>query len=275
MMRRSQQAGPFGVAIVVLFVGVLGVLCAPCGAQVVGLKDTAPVTLTIDSVRGEPGAVVYVNVSLDTGGNEVSTVLLGLAYEDSMIVAVEAIPGQTIEDAGKEVGFAWPEAGVFKFIVFGGVEAIRDGFLVALKFEILDSAGDAAVPLEVAEVSAASPGGDSLEVEVAGGYVLVGDVSGVVVSPVSSEVHVGDTVRLSVEAIEADGAVFIWTSNMPGVASVSMQGVVTALSEGQATITATHAQSGASAQATVVVAKPRLAAPTHVRVSEGDRGPLV
>lgn len=82
------------------------------------------------------------------------------------------------------------------------------------------------------------------------------DVSGVAVYPATNDVAVGASVQLAaiVSPIGAPSSV-AWSSDTPGVAAVTQQGVVSGISEGTATITATSTATGAKAgTATVTVA---------------------
>ena len=73
------------------------------------------------------------------------------------------------------------------------------------------------------------------------------------VSPMSRDLTVGQTAQLTAEPLDAQGAVLSgrsveWSSSRPNVASVSGNGVVTALSAGSAVITATvEGKSGVAA----------------------------
>ncbi len=85
------------------------------------------------------------------------------------------------------------------------------------------------------------------------------DVASVVVTPASLSMRVGLTTPLQVQTLDADGGsltgrTVTWSSGNPSVATVDAQGVVTALSPGAATITATS--EGRSGQAAVTVTLP-------------------
>jgi len=85
----------------------------------------------------------------------------------------------------------------------------------------------------------------------------------VVVSPAADTVAPGDTLRLVAEAFDAnghrvEGAQFDWSSSAVAVARVNESGLVTAVAEGTATITATAGS--ASGTAAVTVAQPSLLA---------------
>jgi uncharacterized protein YjdB len=76
------------------------------------------------------------------------------------------------------------------------------------------------------------------------------------VSPTSRDLAVGQSVQLTAEPLDAQGAVLqgrtvTWTSSRPSVASVSASGVVTGLSPGGAAITATVEGKSAAAAVTV------------------------
>ena len=78
----------------------------------------------------------------------------------------------------------------------------------------------------------------------------------VVVSPAADTVAPGDTLRLAAEAFDANGHVvvdaeFTWESSAISVATVDGSGLVTAVAEGTATITATAGDARGTAEITV------------------------
>ncbi len=82
------------------------------------------------------------------------------------------------------------------------------------------------------------------------------EVAAVTVTPASASVAVGATVQLSASPTKVDGQVVagvpvVWTSETPSVATVSSKGVVTGVSPGAATITASSG--GHAGQATITV----------------------
>ena len=83
-------------------------------------------------------------------------------------------------------------------------------------------------------------------------------VSAVAVSPSSTAlVSLGDTVRLAAEGADANGnpvaaVEFSWTSDDPTVATVGADGLVTAVANGSATVTANYGTLGATVAVTVV-----------------------
>ena len=96
------------------------------------------------------------------------------------------------------------------------------------------------------------------------------DVASVVVSPSDASLVVGDTVRLTAEARDANanpvpGSAFVWRTSSEQVAGFDSTGLVRAHGRGQATITAVSA--GATGSAAVSVAPPNL--PPNFAVAEG------
>ena len=93
------------------------------------------------------------------------------------------------------------------------------------------------------------------------------EVSAVVVSPAADTLVAGDTLRLSAEAMDANGhsmaaAEFTWASSDTLVATVDDSGLVTGVAAGEAEITATS--SGVTGRAQVAVVAP---APTTIVVT--------
>jgi len=88
--------------------------------------------------------------------------------------------------------------------------------------------------------------------------VTVVPVASVTVSPASSSLRVGATVQLSATTKDSAGTVLTgrsvtWSSNVPAVATVSVNGLVLGVAAGSATITATSEGKSGSAAITVTV----------------------
>ncbi len=83
--------------------------------------------------------------------------------------------------------------------------------------------------------------------------VKEGEVATVTVSPSEATLQVGATVQLSASSIDPLDISFTWTSTNEQVAAVDSEGLVTAVSAGSATITATGVNSGEEATAAVTV----------------------
>ena len=86
-------------------------------------------------------------------------------------------------------------------------------------------------------------------------------VASVTVSPSSDTLAVGDTLRLSAEAYDADGralsgAEFSWSSSNRAVATVDSSGLVTASGDGEAIITAMSGAASGTATVTVPATPP-------------------
>ncbi len=81
------------------------------------------------------------------------------------------------------------------------------------------------------------------------------EAASVVVSPASATLVPGDTIRLSAEAHDRNGRVIdaavTWTTSDPAVAAVDAAGLVTAVGDGSAAVTATSGEASGSAQVTV------------------------
>ena len=121
---------------------------------------------------------------------------------------------------------------------------------------------DIATVTESGLVTALSPGGAIITVTAEGRSAVASitvsaiPIANVVVTPAVNNLFVGQTTQLTAEARDASGApltdrVIVWATSRPQVATVTSQGLVTAISSGTATITATS--EGRSATATVNV----------------------
>ncbi len=82
-------------------------------------------------------------------------------------------------------------------------------------------------------------------------------VASIVVTPDAAALAVGETVSLAAEASDANGnvvaqATFAWQSSLESVATVTADGLVTAIGMGTANITATSGEASGSATASVL-----------------------
>ena len=111
-------------------------------------------------------------------------------------------------------------------------------------------------------VTALSPGGTIITATAEGRSAFASitvaaiPIANVVITPAVNEVFVGQTTQLTAEARDASGApltdrVIVWATSRPQVATVTSEGLVTAISSGTATITASS--EGRSATAAVNV----------------------
>ena len=109
-------------------------------------------------------------------------------------------------------------------------------------------------------------------------------VAAVTVSPATATVAIGATQAVTASAVDASGAVLTgrpvtWTSSAPAVATVSASGVVTGVSAGAATVTATVEGKTGAAAVTVPAAAPAPVAavtvsPAVVSLTVGANAPL-
>ena len=227
------------------------------------------VSLIIGSARGEPGTTVYVPVTLVTGGNPVAAITLSLAFDASKMAFGEVIPGEIVAAAGKEVEALSPGPGLVNVVVYGLSEGtLADGALFALAFDLLPDANDSVVLIQVRDAAAADPEGSGLEVEVVEGYVALGDADVVAVGPNPGAVLVGQTLQLQAQSSVPQDTSYTWGSDNPDVAAVSQSGLVTGVSIGSATITATG-NSGTEGRTTVTVSCYPVGVPGNVRISAG------
>jgi len=224
--------------------GVMACLCGVAGATAV--------TLTLDPVRGEAGGSVYVDVAMDTGGEDVSTLVLGLLFDGTLVEAVDVASGQVVEDADKTVGFNAGE-GFIKLIIYGGLTTIADGYLVAIRFDIASSVADGVVPLRWTDASATTPAAGRLDVHVAEGQIVVGGEAMVTVSPNPGEVEVGQTLQMVALSSDPLDTGFSWVSTDDAVATVSATGLVTGNGIGAVSVSAFANSSGAEGRSAVYV----------------------
>ena len=189
-------------------------------------KGTATVTATADSASGTAAVMVMQSV----GSVVVSPAESTMAVGDTLRLTAEAFDenGHRVDDAA----FTWSssDTSVVRVDESGLVEAVANG--TATVTATADSASGTAV------------------------VTVMQSVGSVVVSPPESTMAVGDTLRLTAEAFDENGhqvddATFIWSSNDTSVVTVDEFGLVEAVTEGTAWITAAIGEVEGAAEITV------------------------
>ena len=203
-------------------------------------NGTATITATAGSVSGSAAVTVAQEVSAVTVSPDGGTLS---ALGDVLHLVAEALDasGSAITNAA----FAWTSDDTAVATVDG------DGVVTAV------GNGTATITATAGSVSGSAA------------VTVAQEVSAVTVSPDGGTLSaLGDVLHLVAEALDASGsavtnAAFAWTSDDTAVATVDGDGVVTAVGNGTATITATAGSVSGSATVTVM-ATPRSAPPTYV-----------
>jgi len=216
------------------------------------------------------GSVVFAWSSSDTAVAVVDSTGLVLAVWDGE-AAITAAAGSVSASATVAVGRE-----VASVIVTPHDDVLAPGDTVQLSAEARDAQG-ARIPgvritWESSDASVATVDTTGLVMAVGPGEAvitaMVGSVSGsatvtvsetgatVIVMPAATTVVVGDSLQLSAEARDRDGAdivdaVFAWESSDESVATVDAAGLVRAVAEGRTTITAESGSATGSATLTV------------------------
>ena len=102
-------------------------------------------------------------------------------------------------------------------------------------------------------------------------------VDSIAIAPSEAEIIVGytTTLRADILPLDAHDKSFIWTSSDPTVATVSDSGIVTAVSEGAATITAVAADGEVSGCCAVTVVKKPVEVHTEIKTVEIEKEKIV
>lgn len=204
-------------------------------------------TVTITATAGAAQGNANVTVAQAASAVTVSPAADTLAAGDTLSLAAEAFDanGHRVEDAA----FSWSSSDE-------SVATVDDSGLVT------------AVGAGTAVIGAASVGGASGRARLT---VEAGVPSAVAVTPGTvSLAAVGDTVRLAAEVRDGagrplPGVAVSWTSSDPSVATVSGSGLVTAVGDGTASVTAT---SGSASGIAIVTVAQRVASVTVVSAAD-------
>ncbi len=187
---------------------------------------------TITATSGSSSGSATVSVAQEVSAVTVTPVTASIAaLGDTLRLTAEALDGNEHVVAGSEFSWESSDATVASVDATGLVTAVASGS-ATITATAGDASGNAAVTVaqEVGAV-AVSPAADTL-------------------------VALGDTVRLVAEATDANGnaiagAEFSWESSDAAVATVDATGLVAAVANGDATITATAGDASGSATVTV------------------------
>ncbi|MBP1989190.1 Ig-like domain-containing protein [Paenibacillus eucommiae] len=202
------------------------------------------------SLPGTTDGMILYNIPLDwqSGTNEVYLDYMKL-YRPATGIAIEPnslemtigsnaalIPTVTPTNAGENVVWSSADTSVATVDNSGVVTALALGS-ATIKATTADSGFTAQTAITVVQGTAA--------------------VSGITVNPTEAELVVGDhlTVTANVYPSNASNKQVQWSSGNPGVATVDAQGIVTGVSPGLVTVTATTADGGFTAN-TILAVKP-------------------
>jgi uncharacterized protein YjdB len=212
-------------------------------------NGTATITATTGSASGTATVSVAQTVSAVAVSPEVDTLA---ARGDTVRLVAEAFDANGSNVAGAEFSWESSNEGVATVSAFGLVTAVANGS-ATITATLGSASGSATVTVRQSADSVA-------------------------VQPTeASFAALGDTVRLAAAAFDANGsnvagAEFSWESSDQAVATVSASGLVTAVANGSATITATTGS--ASGTATVTVAQEVVAVavlPAHLTSAQAGK----
>jgi hypothetical protein len=153
------------VAFTVLLLGP-GAMAAP----------TPAARLSAGQVSGEPGQaglVLAIDLTSDPGV-EVAALGFDLHYDPAGLIIQDTTAGQAALAAGKQVASSNPAQGTLRVIVYGlNQNAISDGGVVKVTFDIHSEAPPGVLPLTFSDASAASPGASLVALNTLSGSVTV------------------------------------------------------------------------------------------------------
>jgi hypothetical protein len=188
------------------YVGCFGGSDYPPVQMFIRLGSQSKITLAIaDTLRGSPGAIIDVPITLTLDGNSVSA--LGAAIKASNgILAFEGFtPGPIIPGERFSVNAPAPDSVLVAYTDFGGGPIQQDGVLVTLRFRISSNAQRGAISkLDFSEVFASDPQFNNLPIRSASGQVTV------VIEPVTISLPdtvtgaSGDTITLQLNLARGD-----------------------------------------------------------------------
>ena len=189
-------------------------------------NGTATITATSGSASGTAAVTVEQSVERVSVTPDSAALLVG----DTVRLSAAALDGLGHEVAG--ASFAWSSADTL-------VATVDSAGLVR-------AGGDGTATITATSGSASGSATVSVEQS----------VQAVSVTPDAAALVVGDTVRLSAEALDGNGypvsgADFSWSSSDPAVATVDGSGLVRGVAEGAATITAAAGDSEGTSKVTV------------------------
>ena len=196
-------------------------------------------TATITARSGSASATAAITVMQSAGRivlDPSSATLLSLGETLQLVASVQDANGRAVEDAA--ITWSSSDEGVATVSSQGLVTAVSNGTVT-----ITARSGSASATVAVTVMQSA-------------GSIVIEPSSAMLMS-------LGETVQLSASVLDANGqaveeAAVTWSSSDEGVATVNSQGLVTAVSNGTATITARSGSASATAAITVMQSAGRI-----------------
>ena len=219
------------------------------------LKEDETVTVELESATAEPGETVSLSVKVsDASGLAGLDATVGYSSERSSLILESVEVGHLTSEFEKAVlyGTGYVDAAL------SASDALDSGTgeILILNFQVADTASPGTVlPITLNAVSLQGQYGDNFDwytvIEKTDGEIRIGSVT---VSPSEASVYEDRTYQLSATSDDPLDTSFSWTSDNESVATVDgATGLVTGVSIGTATITATGSYSGLEGTATVEV----------------------
>lgn len=245
----------------ILLAALMLVSALPLGAfsMVVSAADTTAAHITADAVGGYAGETVTVNVTIMNNPGMVGWNVQA-AFDESVFELLSSAAGDAFPASGISFGPKKSPASA-TFADFVNPDVTDDGILFSLTFKIKEDAPAGVYPLVLSTKNDdpdnfCNANWDTIPVTFFDGSVAVYErVSGVALDVDQLDLKTGETALLTpiITPATAYNKTVAWASSNEAVATVAKDGTVTAHKFGTATITATTADGGYTATATVNV----------------------
>jgi len=275
-MRKLQKT----VSFLLSFILVLGLCIATVPGEAKaegGVQFTVNASKTGGLQRGETFDVTVI-MSGNTQGQGLTYELL---FDSSKLKPVgNPIPGDVFNGLGQVPNVAYDGQSIVAapLDMSGGI--LRNGSLMTVTFEVLDTAADGETGFH-SEINVVAQSGES--VPILGDNAesikldIVTPVTGITLNKSEMSMVIGKTDTLTATlAPEGVSSTVVWKSSDEAVATVTQDGTVTAVSTGNAVITATAG--GKSAECKVTVEAPKIPmtgiSVSDMEISRGQTKPL-
>ncbi len=130
--------------------------------------------VAIGTTSAVPGAMVQVEVSFNSMGDQLSGLQFDLSYDQAVLMLASATIGAAADSAGKTLSTSVLGPGSDRFLIAGfNQNPIGDGTVAVLNFQVAGSAPDGAVVLQFSNATGADQGGQSTDLATSDGSITV------------------------------------------------------------------------------------------------------
>ncbi len=214
-------------------------------------------SIIVSSVSGKIGDTVSIDVVMENNPG-IAAFRFYIDFDEEFLQPISVDKGEAVTYGNIYSNVSIDDISVLVTTWDNASDVSMNGVIFTMVFEIKDTSGLTDYPLTLTynQVDVCNENFEDVYFEVVDGSITVDGFN--VYSENSSSVETGNTLQLFVSLAETNSLRndLVWESDNPDIASVDENGLVTGISAGNATITATITDSNCSATCIVQVLEP-------------------